>query len=173
MNTTNNNEMTKEEILEFLKNRKIRCASEQESIDVQKKLFDLGIKWISNFRPDVEKFYLFYINEQNQLTRGVIYKYWVDDDRKELSVQELLSIQIKEEQKPKFNPNTLQPFDKVLVRDDDTCKWGISFFDIYEYELGHFCCIEDTYYQCVPYNEETKHLHRTNNEAPEFYQIWK
>jgi hypothetical protein len=64
---------------------------------LKKKLFDLGIKWISNFRPDVEKFYLLYINEQNQLTRGVNYKYWIDDDRKELSVQELLSIQIKEE----------------------------------------------------------------------------
>jgi hypothetical protein len=38
MNTTNNNEMTKAEILEFLKNRKIRCSSEQESIDAQKKI---------------------------------------------------------------------------------------------------------------------------------------
>lgn len=164
-------EMTKEEILEFLKNRKIRCANEQESIDVQKKLFDLDIKWISGVKGNIEKSYLFYINKQNKLTHGDDYNYWIDDDRKELSVQELFNIQIKEEPKPKFDPNILQPFDKVLVRDEDTNKWGISFFDTYESRYFH--CIEDTYYQCVPYNEETKHLHRTNTEAPEFYQIWK
>jgi hypothetical protein len=113
------------------------------------------------------------LNDINFLIPVENYKDWIEDPREELKVQDLLDIQIKEEQKPKFNPNTLQPFDKVLVRDEDTNKWGISFFDIYEYESGYFCCIEDTYYQCVPYNEETKHLHRTNNEAPEYYQIWK
>jgi hypothetical protein len=168
--------MTKEEALEFLKNKKILCKNEKESLEVQNKFLELRKKLLNLdciWRTTTKMYYLFFIDNISVFTPIDNYNVWVEDPREELKVQELLSIQIKEEQKPKFNPNTLQPFDKVLVRDDDTCKWGISFFDIYEYELGHFCCIEDTYYQCVPYNEETKHLHRTNNEAPEYYQIWK
>ena len=30
--------------------------------------------------------------------------------------------------KPKFNPQTLKPFDKVLVRDADICRWNCAFF---------------------------------------------
>lgn len=74
---------------------------------------------------------------------------------------------------PKFDPNTLQPFDKVLVRDDKVEDW---MCDIYSHKLkddNSYMCISNEYYYCIPYNEETKHLVGTSKEAPEFYKYWE
>ena len=74
--------------------------------------------------------------------------------------------------KPKFDPNTLKPFDKVLVRDSSTGPWRCEFFShikkdspIYPY-LG----VSAAYICCIPYNDDTKHLVGTTDEAPEFYK---
>ena len=77
--------------------------------------------------------------------------------------------------KPKFNPNTLQPFDKVLVRDINSEKWKIQLFshiikDCFPYE---YHCIGSCYNFCIPHNDDTKHLVSTNDEAPEFYRYWE
>ena len=78
--------------------------------------------------------------------------------------------------KPKFDPKKLQPFDKVLVRDDRNEKWQCSLFsyinindDIYYPSVA----INTGYKCCIPYNEETKHLIGTKDEAPECYRYWK
>lgn len=77
---------------------------------------------------------------------------------------------LKEE---RFNPKTLKPFDKVLVNHDDI--WKVDFFShICQYEPNGWCqCIGDSYYICIPYNDETKHLVGTKDEAPEFYKYWE
>lgn len=75
--------------------------------------------------------------------------------------------------KPKFDPNTLQSFDKVLVRDGKAECW---MCDIYSHKLkdnNFYVCISNEYYYCIPYNEETKHLVGTIDEAPEFYRYWE
>lgn len=77
--------------------------------------------------------------------------------------------------KPKFDPKTLQPFDKVLVRDINSEKWKIQLFshiikDCFPYE---YHCIGSCYNFCIPYNDDTKHLVCTNEEAPEFYRYWE
>ena len=74
----------------------------------------------------------------------------------------------------KFDPYTLQPFDKVLVRDDYEI-WQVEFFShISQREPEGWCqCSGDRYYFCIPYNEETKHLVGTTEEAPEFYRYWE
>ena len=71
--------------------------------------------------------------------------------------------------KPKFDPKTLQPFDKVLVQEFG--KWTIDFFAYFNpnsetpyYCIGHFADI------ILPYNDGTKHLVGTNIAAPEFYR---
>ena len=76
----------------------------------------------------------------------------------------------------KFDPNTLKPFDKVLVRDDRNEKWQCSLFsyinindDIYY----PYVAINTGYKCCIPYNEETKHLLGTTKEAPEYYRYWE
>lgn len=80
----------------------------------------------------------------------------------------------------RFNPKTLKPFDKVLVRDMATTKvcdlslWKCQIFAfIGEDEGNPYVCIEDVYGYCIPYNEETKHLVGTTEEAPEYYRYWE
>ena len=75
--------------------------------------------------------------------------------------------------KERFDPKTLKPFDKVLVNHDDI--WKVDFFShICQYEPNGWCqCIGDSYYICIPYNDETKHLVGTKGEAPEFYKYWE
>ena len=75
--------------------------------------------------------------------------------------------------KERFDPKTLKAFDRVLVNHDDI--WKVDFFShICQYEPNGWCqCIGDSYYICIPYNDETKHLVGTKGEAPEFYKYWE
>ena len=77
--------------------------------------------------------------------------------------------------KPKFDPKTLKPFDKVLVRDINSEKWKIQLFShiIKECFPSEYHCIGSCYNFCIPYNDDTKHLVETNEEAPEFYRYWE
>ena len=77
--------------------------------------------------------------------------------------------------KPKFDPKTLQPFDKVLVRDINSEKWKIQLFShiIKNCFPSEYHCIGSCYNFCIPYNDDTKHLVCTNEEAPEFYRYWE
>lgn len=77
--------------------------------------------------------------------------------------------------KPKFDPKTLQPFDKVLVRDYSTIYWNCDFVSrIDDSTSNHkFITISSAYRFCIPYNEETKHLVGTTEEAPEYYRYWE
>ena len=75
----------------------------------------------------------------------------------------------------KFDPNILQPFDKVLVRDTDFQNWSCGLFShivvfdyICKYNVG-----EILYTMCIPYNDETKYLVGTIKEAPEYYRYWE
>ena len=82
--------------------------------------------------------------------------------------------------KERFNPKTLKPFDKVLVRDSilvdgsPSNLWKCQIFSfIREDEDYPYVCINDEYSFCIPYNDDTKHLVGTNKEAPEFYKYWE
>ena len=76
--------------------------------------------------------------------------------------------------KPKFDPSTLKPFDKVLVRDSDVGDWKVQLFSriIADEEFYPYVCINESYTYCIPYNDDTKHLIGTSEEAPEFYRYW-
>lgn len=76
---------------------------------------------------------------------------------------------------PKFNQNILRPFDKVLVRDYSTIYWNCDLFSrIDDSTSNHkFITISSAYRFCIPYNEETKHLIGTTEEAPEYYRYWE
>lgn len=75
--------------------------------------------------------------------------------------------------KEKFDPKTLKPFDKVLVRNDND-TWQVEFFShICQHEPKGWCqCHGDIYYICIPYNDETKNLIGTTKEAPQYYRYW-
>ena len=74
--------------------------------------------------------------------------------------------------KEKFDPNTLQPFDKVLVRDEDGF-WTAELFSHIDDSIGKVCCSVFLWKQCVPYNDETKNLVGTTDDCPEFYKWWE
>lgn len=79
--------------------------------------------------------------------------------------------------KPKvkrFDPKTLKPFDKVLVRDEFNYIWCPSLFGyMAENEVYPCRCCDDNYKFCIPYNDDTKHLVGTTDEAPVYYRYWK
>lgn len=73
----------------------------------------------------------------------------------------------------KFDISTFQHFDKILVRDCNEQKWKCDFYDSYVNELDSpFRTTYSWYKQCVPYNNETKHLVSTTKIPPEKYINW-
>lgn len=80
--------------------------------------------------------------------------------------------------KPKFDPKTLKPFDKVLVRTGTKRfnVWLPDFISIPPTDVDEtiLCMTIDTdIIMVIPYNEETKGLVGTNKESPEFYRYWE
>ena len=78
------------------------------------------------------------------------------------------------DKKPKFDPNTLNPFDKVLARKDWE-EWNCTFFShiIKDEETYPYACGYHMFTYCIPYNDDTKHLVGTKDEAPEYYRYWE
>lgn len=76
--------------------------------------------------------------------------------------------------KGKFDPKTLNPFDKVLVRDEGGV-WDCDFFSYKRNRDIHhpYVTIASCCYLCIPYNDDTKHLVGTTDEAPEYYRYWE
>lgn len=71
----------------------------------------------------------------------------------------------------KFDITTLKPFDKVLVRDFDNGIWDIEFFSRL-LDGKHFKCLDVSYTQCIPY-ENNQHLLGTTNDCDDFYKTWE
>ena len=76
--------------------------------------------------------------------------------------------------KPKFDPKTLQAFDRVLVRDKGCYNWTCELFSHIKTESKFkYWCISNGYKCCIPYNDDTKHLVGTTEEASEYYRYWE
>lgn len=77
--------------------------------------------------------------------------------------------------KPKFDPKTLKPFDEVLVRDYSSGYWKCDFFSSIDDSTSNhkYITVSSAYIFCIPYNDETKHLVGTTEEAPEYYRYWE
>ena len=77
--------------------------------------------------------------------------------------------------KERFDPKTLKVFDRVFVRNIQNNTWRIEYFShIDERRKPYpFFCLGDNFAYCIPYNDDTKHLVGTTEEAPEFYRYWE
>ena len=75
--------------------------------------------------------------------------------------------------KERFGQKTLKAFDRVL------CKNGLDMWrcDLFSSYVGTYACpnvcIGGSYTYCIPYNDDTKHLVGTTEEAPDFYRYWE
>ena len=80
--------------------------------------------------------------------------------------------------KERFDPKTLNPFDKVLSKYDGGC-WSANLFSHIEEENNKyhgtcsFVCNGSLVKFCIPYNDDTKHLVGTTDKAPDFYRYWE
>lgn len=81
--------------------------------------------------------------------------------------------ELANDKKQRFDLKTLQPFDRVLVKVGS--YWRIEWFShMYEYKGDiYYACSRSDYKECIPYNDETKHLLGTSEEAPEYYRYWE
>ena len=73
----------------------------------------------------------------------------------------------------KFDINNLKPFDKVLVRSDNSDIWQCDFFSSYNPNCSNrFHCIGIWSSICIPYigNE---HLLGTTDDCDDFYKTWE
>ena len=81
----------------------------------------------------------------------------------------------KELELPKLHYDiaNFKPFDKVLVRDNDKYIWSVELFSFYRNKHGYpFRCVGNAYSQCIPYNNDTKHLLGTTDPCGEEYINW-
>ena len=79
--------------------------------------------------------------------------------------------------KERFDPQTLNPFDKVLVR-FDCGVWSATLFShLIDSKFANkkydIICCGTVFGYCIPYNDDTKHLVGTKDEAPDFYKYWE
>ena len=80
-----------------------------------------------------------------------------------------------EPKKERFDPKTLKPFDRVISRnkyDEWTCTLFSHIGNKPNTRFIYVTC-ESVYEYCIPYNDETKHLVGTTDEAPEYYRYWE
>ena len=76
--------------------------------------------------------------------------------------------------------NQFEPFDKVLVRDYSNDNWKLDFYSHRVLKDGHMwhACIINGWKQCIPYNDETKHLlgtslpYKESVKEPKEYHVW-
>lgn len=74
----------------------------------------------------------------------------------------------------RFDPKTLNPFDKVIARCSDF-KWVCDMFSNYDKSkcVMPYVCVEGFYEVYIPYNDDTKYLVGTMDEALEYYRYWE
>ena len=98
--------------------------------------------------------------------------YWLEIEKDEEKPKFLVYIdQDKYELVPeKFNINTLKPFDRVLVRIDDTCAWCAGIFSHISFNGTPMVTGYKTYKKCIPF-EGNEHLLGTLDDCSDFYKI--
>ena len=75
--------------------------------------------------------------------------------------------------KPKFDPKTLEHFDRIIARIDKQGLWCCELFSFIQERTSLIRGCGAYYRYCVPYNDDTKHLVGTNDKAPEYYRYWE
>lgn len=71
----------------------------------------------------------------------------------------------------KFDPKTLNPFDKVLGRSSNEFVWRCDFFSYFSQNVVY--CVAYAWSQMIPYNDDTKHLVDTTDMPDEKYIWWE
>ena len=167
-----------------------------ENIDLTKILKDCprGTKFYTPIWGEVS---FEYIYQYQYPTNGEFYSFAIDNGRNIISLSkkgcyidkddaECIIFPSKDQRdwskfkapwykKERFDPKTLKPFDRVLVRKGSCDYWTCDFFShiIDGNDIDKYITFKSGYKCCIPYNDETKHLVGTTEEAPEYYRYWE
>lgn len=139
---------------EDLKETKIYLSNVEDRIKFQLKMFSLGIKWFGIdgiYYTDCPFYYIsrgFYL----ELSKLIDSEHFRCSDHKQVFLHEVLAI--KEPNKVcKFNP-----FDRVLVRDNNGARWKPKLFAFHNVDYDKDYPFETTdggfYRYCISYNED-------------------
>ena len=74
--------------------------------------------------------------------------------------------------KERFDPKTLKAFDRVIVYGKNE-GWFCSIFSHIGEGEYPYNTASGNYAWCIPYNDDTKHLVGTTDDAPDFYKYWE
>ena len=73
----------------------------------------------------------------------------------------------------KFDITTLKPFDKVLIRSENSDIWECDIFSSYNPNCSNpYHCIGAWFEQCIPY-EGNEHLRGTTKDCDEYFKTWE
>lgn len=161
----------------------VHLATEEEKAKLFQAIKDNGYRWNPETKT-LEKLIEPKFKVGDKITKidgsrkGEIY--YTDVDKYHVYVENYTGIDVFFEDQDdwelvpnKFDITTLKPFDKVLVRQDVYGKWGINFFCFNNYDEGYYYTTGNWIYkQCIPYNDDTKHLIGTTDDCDEFYKTW-
>ena len=77
-------------------------------------------------------------------------------------------------EKERFDPRTFKPFDKVLAKIFEGA-WYADFVSIPSYEICDTPILigDCDFDEVIPYNDDTKQLLGTTDEAPDYYKYWE
>ena len=146
-----------------------RDQRDWSKFDLKKPKFKVGDKIVN-----IPRKYMGALGTQGIISKVTDDKYiFTNDSYIFISNQD--SWELVHDKKPRFDPKTFQPFDKVLGRCNDQQLW---LCDLYSYSSRiddpyRHRCVRSGYKYCIPYNDDTKHLVATKEEAPEFYRYWE
>lgn len=128
--------------------------------------------YISNYVYYHANAYTPYLNySDDDWVDGGIYRPATEEEKQQL-------FSALEKKGKRWNPVTKQiedlpkkcefkPFQKVLAKFDEDCEWMPDFFYYYDKsdsEMPYVCIANGRAIECIPYNEETKHLLGTTDE---------
>ena len=129
-------------------------SSGEEHIHI--KTYNGGYYW---FYPDGK--YVDIRDGECTLWPSKDHRAWDDEAYKILGIEKKLEA-----------PFELKPFDKVLIRDSYSDDWSADLFShVDDDSYACYVCVGNRWKQCIPYNDETKHLLGMIQEPPEKYRI--
>ena len=155
--------------VEDLKGTKIYLSNEDDRVEFQEKVFELGVRWANKtlgFQLVTNSFY--YISNDMHMTSEPI-SFSSSFNRcnyNQIFLEDVLAIE-KPKEECKF-----KPYDRVLVRDGDDLRWKPRLFAWRIVDYKKYCPYPfettdgDLYGYCIPYkgNEELANTTKSKEE---------
>lgn len=110
------------------------------------------------------------------LITDIVDDYYIVETQYGMEITININIQNNYELVPnKFDITTLTPFDsRVLVRDGDCDEWrGALWGYLREKRYMKYDTSRGVYRQCIPYNDDTKHLLGKTDDCDEYFKTWE